>query len=488
MTLENLLDGISYQTNLPPGTQIESLTTDSREAGEGSLFCCVEGIKSDGHDYAAAACEMGAVALCQWDMGLDRQILVDSTREAFTQICENFFGNPLRELKLIGITGTNGKTSTTFLIKQTLEGCGVKVGLIGTIHNMIGGEVIETHLTTPDTVELHGLFAKMRDAGCAACVMEVSSHAIEQGRVAGLRFEVGCFTNLSQDHLDYHGTMAAYFSAKERLFLQCRKAVINTDDDWGRRLHIPENVIRYDFGIGRVGVDNDDYFAAADPVFRPDGVDFDLIYGGGKSHVHAATPGRFSVYNALAAAGCVLALGGFGLRAVTNALSQAAGIKGRAEVYPTGRDFTVIIDYAHTPGGIENILSAMRDIMDPDSGKLTCLVGCGGDRDHKKRPLMGAAAASLSDFVIVTSDNPRSENPAEIIKQILPGVEKHDTPYIVIENRREAIEYAVTHAEKGDVIVLAGKGHETYQILNTGTIHFDEREVLDEVFERMGTN
>lgn len=487
MILEKLLDGIEHKTQLPIDTEIEALTADSRKAAQGSLFCCVKGITSDGHDFAQAAQEAGAVILCERDLGLDRQILVDSTREAFAAVCENFFGNPLRKLKLIGVTGTNGKTSVTMLIKQTLEKCGVKAGLIGTIHNMIDDEVLETQYTTPDTFELHRLFSQMRDAGCGVCVMEVSSHALEQGRVAGLTFEVGCFTNLSQDHLDFHGTMEGYFAAKQKLFAHCRKAVVNFDDEWGQRLQIPENMIKYNFGMaGRDSGGKDSLsIAAVNPVYRPDGVEFRLIYGDGSASVRAATPGRFSVYNALAAAGCVLAIGGFGLNAVAHALSQATGIKGRAEVYPTGREFTVIIDYAHTPDGVENILAAMRDVQPKDSGRLICLIGCGGDRDPKKRPLMGEAAARLSDLVIITSDNPRSENPADIIEQILPGVEKHDTPSVVIENRRDAIEYAVTHAEKDDIIVLAGKGHETYQILGTGTIHFDEREVLAEIFAGM---
>lgn len=479
MKLSQLLEGVRYETALSPDTEITALTSDSRKAAEGTLFCCIRGLTRDGHDFAQTAAEAGSVVLTERDMGLSLQIKVDSTREAYAKVCENFFGNPLRRLRLIGVTGTNGKTSTTFILKHILESLGYKVGLIGTIQNMIGGEVLETHYTTPDTYELHELFAKMDSAGCELCVMEVSSHAIEQGRVAGLRFEAACFTNLSQDHLDFHGTMENYFAAKQKLFSVCGKAVVNTDDKWGERLCVPESAQKITYGLCGGSM-----LLAENPVYRPDGVSFRISYGGQSADVHAPTPGKFSVYNALSAIGCAIAVQDTPcLQAIAKAMSTAAGVKGRAEVYPTGRDYTVILDYAHTPDGVENILSSMREVS--GGGRLVALLGCGGDRDPIKRPLMGEAAARLADFVIVTSDNPRSENPAEIIRQIMPGVLKHNTEHVVIENRREAIKYAVEHARSGDVIVLAGKGHETYQILNTGTIHFDEREVLAQVIEEL---
>ncbi|MBQ6796869.1 MAG: UDP-N-acetylmuramoyl-L-alanyl-D-glutamate--2,6-diaminopimelate ligase [Clostridia bacterium] len=480
MRLSELFSGVEYVTALSGDTEIVSLTADSRQAGENVLFCCIKGLTRDGHDFAPDCASKGAYILCERDLGLESQILVGSVREAFSAVCENFCSNPLRKLKLIGVTGTNGKTSTTFIAKSILDRLGYKTGLIGTIQNMIGDEVFETHFTTPDTLELHMLFKKMADAGCQYCIMEVSSHAIEQGRTAGLHFDTACFTNLTQDHLDFHGTMENYFESKKKLFSMCDRAVINTDDKWGAKL--AESVGCELFTLGLGGQD----FSAANENYHARGVDFTLSIKGEKVQASVPIPGKFSVYNALTAVACAFLADSDNGKAdnenIVRALGEVTGVKGRAELWPTGKDFTVILDYAHTPDGVENILSSMREVS---TGRLVCLVGCGGDRDPVKRPIMGETAARLADFVIVTSDNPRSENPASIIEQILPGVLKHDTEYVVIENRRDAIKYAIENARKDDVIVLAGKGHETYQILNTGTIHFDEREVLAEVFEEI---
>lgn len=478
MKLSALLEGVECKGAFSPDVEISELTVDSRKAAKGVLFCCIKGLTRDGHDFAAQAAQAGATVLTERDMGIAGQVIVPKTREAFAQVCENFQGNPLRKLKLIGVTGTNGKTSITFILKHVLESCGHKTGLIGTIQNMIGDEVLETHYTTPDTYELHELFGKMVQAGCEYCVMEVSSFGLEQGRVAGLHFETACFTNLTQDHLEIHGTMERYFAAKCMLFERCECAVINADDEWGRRIELPENV-RGMYFSEREGYD----LSASEIECRSDSVEFALTVKGcdEQYRVRAGIPGRFTVYNLLTVAGCALSLG-LSPQQVVDGLATAKGVKGRAEVVPHEGDFTVIIDYAHSPDGVENILRSMREITE---GRLIALVGCGGDRDSAKRPLMGEAAARLADFVVVTSDNPRSEEPMSIIEQILPGVKKHDTPYTVIENRREAIEYAVREAKTGDVIVLAGKGHETYQILKTGTIHFDEREVLAEIFAKI---
>ena len=458
--------------------EITAVTSDSRKAAKGVLFCCIRGLTRDGHEFAADAAAKGAVVMTDHDLGLDNQIVVKNTRDGYSAVCSVWFGEPLKKLKLIGITGTNGKSSTTYLLKHILETCGHKTGLIGTLQNMIGDEALETHYTTPDTYELYELFAAMVAAGCEYCVMEVSSFALEQGRVAGMHFAVACFTNLTQDHLDIHHTMEAYFAAKCILFKRCDKAVINIDDAWAQRIPLEDGVESITFSAhGETGM------YATDVVCRADSVEFTMNVSGHphSCRVRVGIPGRFTVYNLLSAAGCAMALG-IEPEKIGEALATAKGVKGRAEVYPTGRDYTIVIDYAHSPDGVENILSSMRELTE---GRLVALLGCGGDRDPVKRPLMGEAAARLADFVIVTSDNPRSENPASIIEQILPGVKKHDTPYVVIENRRDAIEYAVRNAQTGDVIVLAGKGHETYQILNTGTIHFDEREVLAEIFERL---
>ncbi len=476
MRLSELFCGVGCVTTADMEQDITLLTVDSRKAGEGVLFCCIRGLTRDGHDFAPAAAQAGAVVVCDHDLGLhEQQIIVENTREAFASVCENYFGNPLRTLKLIGITGTNGKTSTTYILKHVLESCGHKTGLIGTIQNMIGDQVLETHYTTPDTYELHELFGKMAEAGCEYCVMEVSSFGLEQGRVAGLHFDTACFTNLTQDHIDVHHTMEAYFAAKCILFERCSGAVINADDPWS------EKIPTHGAQVLRFSVDGDTALSASCVECRADGVSFTMNAGAQSCRVDACIPGRFTVYNLLSAAGCALQAG-IAPQDIAAALCTAKGVKGRAEVYPTGRDFTVIIDYAHSPDGVENILRSMREIT---KGRLVALLGCGGDRDAAKRPLMGEAAARLADFVVVTSDNPRSEDPDAIIAQILPGVEKHATDHVVITNRRDAIEYAVRNARTDDVIVLAGKGHETYQILSTGTIHFDEREVLAEIFAKM---
>lgn len=482
MKLSQLLTGIEYTTECDLNTEIKELTVDSRKAADGVLFCCFVGITRDAHDFAPAAAEVGAICLVEKDLGIKGQILVKNTREAFGSVCENWFGNPLEKLKLIGITGTNGKTSTTYIFKHILEALGYKVGLIGTIQNMICDVAYETHFTTPDTYELHRLFAKMVEAGCDYCVMEVSSFGLEQGRVAGLEFELGCFTNFSQDHLDVHGSMEAYFKAKCLLFERCRYALVNTDDEWGAKIAPPKAQL-FDYG------EHGEKFLKGENIeCHPDGVSFDAVCCGERVRIDFPIPGRFSVYNALLAMGCAVLIEktnheSISFEKIASALSTAKGIKGRAEVYPTGRDFTIILDYAHSPDGIENILSSMREVC---KGRLGILFGCGGDRDAAKRPIMGEIASRLADYVIVTSDNPRSEVPASIIEQIIPGVEKHKTPYVAIENRREAMEYAVRNAQKDDVIVFAGKGHETYQILASGTIHFDEREVLAEIFQKLG--
>lgn len=477
MLLSKLMDGIEY-TGFPGDCEICDITQDSRKAAEGTAFICIKGLTCDGHDFAKSAAEQGAsVVVCERDLGLENQIIVASTRRAFAAMCENMFGNPLKKLRLIGITGTNGKTSATFITKQILEKCGYKCGLIGTIQNMVGDEVIHADYTTPDIYELHSLFKRMAEAECEYVVMEVSSHALELGRVADMHFAAACFTNLTEDHLDFHKTMEAYFAAKTRLFSMTDCAIINIDDMWGNKVPIDDSVELITYGVDNALAE----IRAENVEFSADGAAFDFCTPDSRYRVKVPTPGKFSVYNALSAAGCALAVGAEP-KAVAEALNCSAGIKGRAEVYPTGRDFTIILDYAHTPDGVENILSSMKAVS---NGRLVALFGCGGDRDPYKRPLMGEAAARLADFVIVTSDNPRTENPEKIVEQIIPGVKKYDTPYVVIVNRREAMKYAVEHAQPDDVIVFAGKGHEDYQILATGKIHFDEREVLNEIFAEL---
>lgn len=475
MKLSQALNGINVKNDYKD-VEISEIVCDTRQVTDGCLFVCIKGASFDGHSAAKEMLEKGASAvLCEYDLGIENQIIVDDTRMAFSPICANFFGNPADKLKLIGLTGTNGKTTTTFLIKQILENTGKKVGLIGTVQNMVGQEIYPAHYTTPDPHELQSLFRKMVDAGCEYCVMEVSSQALAQGRVEGIHFCVGAFTNLTQDHLDYHKTWENYFEAKKLLFKSCDIAVTNLDDSYGMKI-----VDGCDCRVVTYGVDNMKAdFTARNVRFASNGIKYDLI-GEKMGRVSCPIPGRFSVYNSLCAATVALSLG-VDFENVLEAISKSAGVKGRIEVVPTpGTDYTLIIDYAHSPDGLENIITSLKEIA---KGRVVTVFGCGGDRDKTKRPKMGAVAARLSDFCVVTSDNPRSEVPSEIIKDILVGMQDTETPYEVVENRKDAIAWAMNNAQMDDIILLAGKGHETYQILPTGTIHFDEREVVAEVLK-----
>ncbi len=474
MKLSELLKGIEVK-NSYEDVEILDVTQDSRLVTKGSLFVCIKGAAFDGHNVAQQMLDNGAQAVVvERDLGINNQIIVDDTRSIYSFICSNFFGNPAKKLKLIGLTGTNGKTTTTFLIKQILENSGKRVGLIGTVQNMIGDKIYPAKFTTPDPYELQKLFALMVEDGCEYCVMEVSSQALAQGRVNGLRFAVAAFTNLTQDHLDYHKTWENYFESKRILFKNADVAVTNADDENGLKIIDGldfEKVVTY-----AVNTNNATY-VAKNVKFKSNGVEYELV-GDSIGRCNCPIPGRFSVYNSLCAASCALALG-IEFNKVLESIAKSQGVKGRIEVVPNGnRDFTIIIDYAHSPDGLENIITSLKEIS---KGRVVTLFGCGGDRDKTKRPKMGKIAAELSDFCIVTSDNPRSENPSEIIKDILVGMEGITTPYEVVENRRDAIEYAIRNAQKDDIILLAGKGHETYQILPTGTIHFDEREVIADI-------
>lgn len=453
-------------------TEITGITCDSRQVKSGFAFICINGAKSDGHDYAQKALENGAaVIVAERDLGISNQIVVPDTHAAYADMCAKWFGNPADSLKLLGVTGTNGKTSVTYMMKKILEKAGYKVGLIGTIQNMIGDEIIAAHNTTPNAYELNSLFALMKAKGCSYVIMEVSSHALDQSRVYRLDFEAAMFTNLTQDHLDYHITMENYLAAKKKLFSMCKTAIVNSDDPYSAELikGLDCKVVTYSLGDSST-------YSAKGVNYRPASVDYEFVSDSEIGHIKVNTGGRFTVYNSLCTAACAVEIG-IPLSTVASALSELQGVKGRAEVVPTGRDFTVIIDYAHTPDGLKNILSTFRECK---KNRLIAVFGCGGDRDKTKRPIMGNIAAHFSDYAIVTSDNPRTENPSAIIKDILEGMKGAAIPVKVIENRIEAIKFAVSIAQKDDIIVLAGKGHETYQILNTGTIHLDEREVVSE--------
>ncbi len=478
MTLSKLLENVNItklQGNI--NIKISGIAFNSAEVKPGDVFVCISGFKTDGHKYAQDALEKGAVAIVAERPVEDTAAtvaVVENTRLALAYMAAVFYDYPYKRFRLIGVTGTNGKTTTTYLLKAILENRGKKVGLIGTNQNMIGGEVIPSHHTTPDSLELMKLFRYMADEGAEYVVMEVSSHSLALDRVAACEFDVGASTNVTQDHLDFHKTMEEYIAAKTILFGMCRVGVLNSDDAACGKMEEAGSceIIKY------TAEKNEGMFAQ-NIEYNADGVVFDLSYKNDKAKIELAILGRFSVYNALTAAGCCVA-SGFSLRDVAEGLKAAKGVKGRIEVVKTNTDYTVIIDYAHTPDGLLNILNAIRDFA---KGRIITLFGCGGDRDKTKRPQMGKIAGELSDFCIVTSDNPRSEEPADIINDILVGVKETDCEYTVIENRFEAIEYALDHAKVNDIILLAGKGHETYQILKDRTIVFDEREIVSKLID-----
>lgn len=467
-----LKDLISNINNEFANIEITGITSDSREIKAGYAFVCIKGVTDDGHKYATDAASKGAaVVITEKEMHVDNELVVSDTREVYANMCANWFGKPADSLKLIGVTGTNGKTSITYMLKSILEHFGFKVGLIGTIHNMVGDEMIETKNTTPGVYELNRLFAQMKDKGCQYVVMEVSSHALDQKRVCNLNFDAAIFTNLTQDHLDYHITMDNYLEAKKKLFSMCKVAIVNGDDEYCNRLVDGLNCKVVSYSLG-----DDATYSAKAIKYGPTSVDYELVSNNVLNHIRFNTGGKFSVYNSMCAAITAVELG-LPISEISKSIALIKGIKGRAESVPTGRDFDVIIDYAHTPDGLKNILKTFSDC---EKNRVIALFGCGGDRDKTKRPIMGGIAARYADYVIVTSDNPRSEDPDEIIKDILVGINGSKTPIKVIANRIEAIKYAISIAQTGDIIVLAGKGHETYQILNTGTIHLDEREVVAE--------
>ena len=475
MKLKELLNCVDSQL---AEIEISGITSDTRKLKKGDLFVCIEGFNFDGHKFAVNAEEQGAtVIVAQRDTGAKNQVIVEDTRAFLAEASAKWFGYPAKNLKIIGVTGTNGKTSVTYMIKSVLEAKGHKVGLIGTIHNMIGNTEIPSSNTTPGAYELNSLLSLMKEAGCEYVIMEVSSHALDQKRVHGIEFETAVFTNLTQDHLDYHITMENYFSAKEKLFSMCKTAIVNFDDEYGRRLVDNVTCKTVTFSVKS---DNSTY-SAKNISYRPDGVSYSFVGYNTIQNINISVGGKFSVYNSMAAVAVLLELG-FELKDISAELSKMEGVKGRAEAVPTGKDFTVIIDYAHTPDGLVNIL---RTFSGFDGHRVVILFGCGGDRDKTKRPIMAAAAAQYADYCIVTSDNPRSEEPMSIIEDILVGFKGKNTPYKVIENRVEAIKYAIKKAQKNDIIVLAGKGHETYQILKDKTIHLDEREIVKEALEEL---
>lgn len=476
MKLSRVLSGVAETER---DIDVTNVCYNSRFACPGSVFVAVKGYTTDGHKFIGKAVENGAsVVIAEHETpGIDAlQIIVDNSRRALALTSANFFGNPEREMNFIGVTGTNGKTTSTTLIKQILEKAGHKCGLIGTNGNMIGDRLIDTERTTPESRDLYELLYEMKKDGCDYVVMEVSSHSLVLDRVAGIHFKTAVFTNLTQDHLDFHGDMESYFEAKKLLFSRCDKAVINVDDPYGKRL--AEEVKCEKLTVSA----KDDHadLVAKNILLKPSEVRFEAVMTGKINRVSLKIPGMFSVYNALSALGASLC-SGLTLSDTADSLASAHGVKGRAEVVPVPEDrgFTVLIDYAHSPDGMENILRTVKGFT---KGRLISVFGAGGNRDKTKRPKMGKIGSDFSDICVITSDNPRKEEPMSIIAEVAAGTAGKKCKVMIVEDRRKAIRKALSTAKKDDVVLLLGKGHETYQEIATGKIHLDEREEIAAYF------
>jgi UDP-N-acetylmuramoyl-L-alanyl-D-glutamate--2,6-diaminopimelate ligase len=449
-----------------PEVEISGLAYSSQSVTPGTLFFCVPGFRADGHDFAPDAVARGAVALvCQRPLGLGvPELMVDDVRAAMGPAASRFYGDPTAELDVVGVTGTNGKTTTAFLLRHLLEADGRQCGLLGTVKRVVGGVEEEVERTTPEAIDLQATFRRMLDGGDRACAMEVSSHALELGRVAGIRFACRVFTNLTQDHLDFHETMDAYFAAKRRLFAEPGLSVVNVDDEYGRRIAAEVDCVTF-------AVERDADYRARDVDFDLMGSSFRCETPDGELELRSPLPGLFNVQNVLGAVAAVRSLG-MPADAVVAALPSFGRVPGRFEPVDEGQDFGVLVDYAHTPEALENVLAAARQVT---RGRLHVVLGAGGDRDRTKRPLMGDAARRLADRVLVTSDNPRSEDPEAIVDEIMEGAgpdAERET------DRRRAIALAIDTAEPGDVVVIAGKGHEQGQEFENG-----RKEPFDDVDE-----
>jgi UDP-N-acetylmuramoyl-L-alanyl-D-glutamate--2,6-diaminopimelate ligase len=467
MTLRELLgDGA-------PEAEISGLAYSSQSVTPGTLFFCVPGFRADGHDFARQAVERGAAALvCQRPLGLGvPEVLVDDVRAAMGPAAARFYGDPTSELDVVGITGTNGKTTTAFLVRHLLEADGRRCGLLGTVKRVVGGAEEDVERTTPEAIDLQSTFRRMLAAGDRACAMEVSSHALELGRAAGIRFACRVFTNLTQDHLDFHENMEAYFLAKRRLFEEPGPSVVNMDDEYGRRIAAELDCVTF-------GIETEADYRALDVEFDLMGSRFRCETPDGPLQLESRLPGLFNVQNALGAVAAARLLG-VGADTIATALPRFGRVPGRFEPVDEGQDFGVLVDYAHTPDSLENVLRAAREVA---RGRVHVVFGAGGDRDRGKRPLMGEAARRLADRVLVTSDNPRNEPPEAIVDEIMEGAgdgAERET------DRARAIGLAIEGARPGDVVVIAGKGHEQGQEFEDGRKEpFDDRSVAREALRR----
>ena len=476
MLLEDLIRELEIQEIKGDiNKEITSIAYDSRKAKENGIFVCIDGYKQDGHKFIENAVANGTkVIFVQKDVEkIDGVtiIKVKDTRYALAYISNVFCGNPSKNMNIVGITGTKGKTTTTYMIKSILEKFNQKVGLIGTIVNKIGDVTLESSRTTPECYDLQMLFKEMYEKNVESVVMEVSSHALELSRVACVDFNIGAFTNLSQDHLDFHKTLDNYLDAKIKLFNLCKTGVVNIDSKYGKKVVEKAKCKVYTYGIN-----NDADFMAYDIKTYPNRVTFKVKSDFINDEILVNIPGIFSVYNALCAIS-ITALMNIPCEAIKEGLQNVV-VPGRAEIIETNDKYTIMVDYAHSPDSLENILKTVKEYA---KGRVVSVFGCGGDRDTTKRPIMGEISGRLADFTIVTSDNPRTEEPEAIIKDIEEGIKKVTNNYVTITDRKSAIKYAIDNAMQDDIIVLAGKGHETYQIFKDKTIHFDEREVVRDI-------
>jgi len=489
MTLGEVLSGVGLKHPLAPelaGSAVAGLEYDSRRVAQGCLFFAFPGSRTDGRQFAQDALSRGAIAVASESQApeelIGRWVQVEHGRRALAVAARNFYGRPDERLGLTGVTGTNGKTTTAYLIDSVLRAAGHTTAMIGTIEYHLAGRVLPAVNTTPESLDLVRLFAELQQAGGTHATMEVSSHALALGRVYGLQFHTAVFTNLTRDHLDFHGTMEAYFAAKQGLFsgagsLPPKFAVMNRDDEYARRIRFDPRTKVFWYGLGH------------EPDLRArhissgfHGLRFEVQFGRARFPVESPLIGKINVYNILAACGAGLTYG-IATDTIARGIANLQAVPGRFERVDEGQPFVVVVDYAHTDDALRNVIAVARGL---NPKRVITLFGCGGDRDRTKRPLMGQAAAQASDLVVLTSDNPRSEDPLSIMNDALVGIRRLDVPHIVEPDRAAAIARALKEAREGDIVILAGKGHETYQVLKDRTIPFDDRTVARELLKGYG--
>ena len=484
MKLTDVINGLDI-LNITGNSDIDitNIQYDSRKVTQGTLFICVKGFNVDGHEFIQKAIEQGAKAfLVQEDIQIQGYtfVKVEDTRKSMAKVAANFYENPSSKMNVIGVTGTNGKTSITTFLSEILSAQDKKVGLVGTIKIFDGDKEVESSSTTPESADLQRYFNNMVNNGCDYCAMEVSSHSLVLDRVEETEFKIGLFTNLTPDHLDFHKDLDDYRDAKEKLFHKTTVAnIINIDDNGGAKIY--ENIKGLKTPAYTYGIDNEADFRASNIKIDARGVSYTLKTPTYEADIFVPVPGKFTVYNTLAVIAACYMLN-IPKDVIINGLKNTGGVAGRFETITNDKGISVIVDYAHTPDALENILNTAKDFA---KGSIITVFGCGGDRDTTKRPLMGNIAQKLSDIAIVTSDNPRTENPNDIIEDILKGLDTSKENYKVVIDRKEAIEQAIKMAKKDDIVIIAGKGHENYQIIGKVKYHFDDKEIANECLDNL---